>query len=93
MSFPTGLISLLKKKCTDNTDESFHYKNCDENFINRLDKAAYWLFIIGIYPGHNNVTVRTEYNASIGILYIGLFLEKAAISWLKNRWGCDYFYF
>ena len=25
------------------------------------------------------------------MLFIGLFLEKAAINWLKNRWGCTYF--
>ena len=87
LSFPTGMITSLKTRCA----ESFNY-DCDKDYLQRLDKAAYWLFIIGLFPGEQPKELEAHY-AVIAILYIGLFLERAAISWLKNRWGLDYYWF
>jgi hypothetical protein len=92
LSFPTGMITSLRKRCELTSIESINYKNCDKSFLLGLDKSAYWLFIIGLFPGDQTLELEAHYKV-IGILYIGLFLERAAISWLKNRWGCDYFYF
>lgn len=57
--------------------------------IKHLDKATYWLYFAGIYTG-NDAKEQGYYHKSIGILFAGLFLEKAAINWLNNRWGCTY---
>jgi len=46
MSFPTGIISLLRMRC-------LHDKTCQPEYLDKLDKSAYWLFIIGIYQGQN----------------------------------------
>ena len=72
--------------------ETLDYSQCEESYITKLDKYAYWLFIVGIYQG-DKVKALADHNHVIGLLFVGLFLERSAINWLRNRWGCDYFYF
>jgi len=42
------------------------------------------LFYLGLYREKTNLTVT-------GLLLTGLIIERVAINWLKNRFGCTYF--
>jgi len=54
-----------------------------------IDTMQYWFYICGIFTGNDTKEILS-YGSAIGLLFLGLFIEKAAINWLKNRWGCSY---
>jgi len=61
----------------------------NKSWIDAIDGVNYWCFVTGIFkdpvPG-----VALYFYGTFGFMYIGLYLEKAAIDWLTNRWGCTY---
>ena len=57
--------------------------------IARVDKWTFWYFFSGVFKDHGT-EVQNYFYFTIGLLYIGLTIEKLAINWLTNRWGCTY---
>lgn len=49
-----------------------------------LDLFTLGLFYMGIYSETSNLN-------TVGLLLLGLTVERIAINWLKNRFGCNYF--
>ena len=52
-----------------------------DGFLNMSDRVLYWIYWAGIYTGDNSKE-QGKYAATIGLLFFGLFIEKAAINWL-----------
>lgn len=52
--------------------------------IQKLDSWILTLFYFGIYTEKSDL-------ALIGNLLLGLMIERVAINWLKNRFGCTHF--
>lgn len=69
-------------------DRSDAYK-ANESWIERLDNTTYWVFMAGIWKDHRD-GIDLYYFYTMGFLFLGLMLEKQAINWLTNRWGCTY---
>jgi len=49
-----------------------------------IDQLTLWLFYLGLYKETTSLRVT-------GIVLLGLIIERVAINWLKNRFGCTYF--
>jgi hypothetical protein len=50
----------------------------------KLDQVALALFYMGLYQEKSNLEL-------VGLLLLGLAIERVAINWLKNRFGCTHF--
>jgi len=56
----------------------------DKKEAKALDLFTLGLFYLGIYSEHDNLNL-------VGIILLGLTIERIAINWLKNRFGCNHF--
>lgn len=54
-----------------------------------LDWLNYWTFITGLYKDHRK-SIEADWYITYGLMFLGLYIEKTAINWLTNRWGCTY---
>jgi hypothetical protein len=50
---------------------------------------SFWLFVSGLYKDGRPEN-QVYYNVTFSSLIIGLILERLAITWLKNRFGCTH---
>lgn len=56
----------------------------DKESKDYIDRVSLFLFYLGLYREKTNLTIT-------GMLLTGLIVERVAINWLKNRFGCTYF--
>lgn len=52
--------------------------------VQNLDKFTLVLFYLGIYTEGDSLLM-------VGLLLLGLAIERVAINWLENRFGCTHF--
>ena len=80
ISFPTAIILSLRKQLEDNGKS---------DAMEKLDNVSFWLFIGGIYKD-GRAEFQYFYDLTYGSLILGLILERLAITWLKDRFGCTH---
>jgi hypothetical protein len=57
--------------------------------INFFDDASFWLYVGGFYKDYR-IGGKNFYLTMVSLV-IGLIIERQAINWLKDRFGCTYF--
>ena len=83
LGFPTTILSLLRNKL-QTEDPVFH-----EPSIQRIDWWMFYIFMAGIYKD-DRIDVEHYFYLTMFILAAGLTIERQAINWLSNRYGCNY---
>jgi hypothetical protein len=80
ISVPTSIMLKIREQLKDNNkDGAMEY----------LDNVSFWLFIGGIYKDGRQ-EYQYFYDYTYGSLIFGLIMERLAITWLKNRFGCTH---
>ena len=91
IGWPSSLIEKIRSEILINAKKVGTAEAIQQATLNvhNLDKATWWIFVLGIYKDP-----RPEYEMYFymifGTILVGLFFEKQAINWLTNRWGCTY---
>ena len=89
VGFPTTLLWNLRQQYKyDFAEDPIKYAD-NKGWIDSIDAVNYWCFVIGIFKDPV-LDVSLYFYGTFGFMYIGLYLEKSAIDWLTNRWGCTY---
>ena len=77
LSYPTPILNKLKE-----LDEIKYYPEKRK----QMNEAILTLFYVGVYTEHTSLLM-------VGLLLLGLAIERIAINWLENRFGCTHFKF
>ena len=89
LGYPTSLIEKVRNNFVYDLQTAPEQHPHNAEYIRSLTKAQYWCFVLGNYKDHRPEAEKYFYY-TYGLLIAGLFVEKLAINWLTNRWGCTY---
>ena len=80
LGYPTNLLYELKQK-------SYFLNDIDK--MDKLKRITFWIYISGIMKAGNDD--KFEYKPIFFYILIGLVIDRLTITWMTNRFGCNYF--
>ena len=89
VGYATTLLSDLREVFIFNVTHKPKDATLYQTYVDNIDNLTYWIFMTGCYKD-KRPDVAKYFWLTIALLMLGLFIEKKAINWLTNRWGCTY---
>mmetsp|Transcript_21580 Transcript_21580/g.33240 ORF Transcript_21580/g.33240 Transcript_21580/m.33240 type:complete len:435 (-) Transcript_21580:108-1412(-) len=90
IGYPSEILYTLRERFEKeyDTDKVKYADNLSK--IEKVDNISFWVFFSGLYKDGRH-GYRKFYSVTFLALIIGLVLERQAINWLKNRFGCTHY--
>jgi len=82
LGYPFEILASLR--------ERFEHEKGSEERLEIVDTISFYAFLCGLYKDGRK-GMKKFYTLTFMILLIGLVVERQAINWLKNRFGCSHF--